>query len=141
MTRIHKKIISVLLPAPFVFAITFCCCLDVSAEEPPATFSTEHRQETHELEKAHHHEHQNHSHGEGQECFCPKHLSFLSAQSVDAALVSASPMLAKSFMANLRFENIVFLAALSNHSQGPPREDHLDHVSLPVYLKISNLRI
>ena len=140
MIKIHKKIISGLLPIPFLFVITVCCCLDenVSAAESNSTSSAEHHQE---LEKIDHSEHQHDSQGE-HECACPKHLSFLSAQSADIIFnASLSQLLAKNFMTNLRFENPVLLALLSNHSQGPPLLDHRDYVSLPIYLKISNLRI
>ena len=129
MKNLHKKIIGVFLPIPFLFAIIFCCCLerDASADESVSHFDTEHQ---------HHHSQGDH------ECTCPKHLSFLSVQSADIVFDSTvSQMLAKNFMVNLRLDNIVFIASLSNHSQGPPLQDHLDHVSLPIYLKISNLRI
>lgn len=144
MKKIHKKIISAILPIPLFLAITFCCCLDEKAfaDETHLSSSAEHHNhESHELEKSEHSEHQNHSHGD-DECSCPKHLSFLSAQSADITFDSTfSQMLAKNFMANLRFENIVLLVSLSNQSQGPPLLDHRDYVSLPIYLKISNLRI
>lgn len=144
MQKKHKKIIAGFLPIPLFFAITFCCCLDEKAfaDETHLSSSAEHsNHESHELEKSDHSEHQGHSGGE-HECACPKHLSFLSAQSADIIFdLSFNQMLAKDFMANLQFENIVLLASLSNHSQGPPREDHLDHVSLPIYLEISNLRL
>lgn len=140
MKRIHKKIIGVSLPIPLLLVITFCCCLDenVSAAESDSSFSTEHHQG---LEKSSHSEHQHDSQGE-HECTCPGHLSFLSAQSADMVFDSSlSQMLARNFMVNLRLDNIVLLSSLSNHSQGPPLQDSADHVSLPIYLKISNLRI
>ena len=142
MKRLHKKIVSAFLLIPLLFVITVCCCLDekVLAAESDSSFSTEHHHGSHELEKVDHTEHQNHAEGD-HECVCPKHLSFLSAQSVDLAFNSVSQLLAKDFMANLRIENIVLLASLSNHSQGPPWQEHLDRVSIPIYLKISNLRI
>lgn len=140
MKRIHKKIIGALLPIPLLLAITFCCCLDenVSATESDSSFSTEHHQG---LEKSDHSEHQHDSQGE-HECTCPKHLNFLSAQSADIVFDSSlSQMLAKNFMVNLRLDNIVLFSSSSNHSQGPPLQDHSDHVSPPIYLKISNFRI
>lgn len=143
MKRLHKKIIGAFLPVPLLFAITFCCCIDekVFADETHSDFSTEHHQESHELEKSDHTEHQDHSDGD-HECSCPKHLSFLSAQSADIIFDSSlSQMLAKTFMANFEFDKVIFLASLSNQSQGPPLLDHRDYVSLPIYLKVSNLRI
>lgn len=140
MKRIHKKIIGALLPIPLLLVITFCCCLDgnVSAAESDTGLSTEHHQG---LEKSDHSEHQHDSQGE-HECACPKHLSFLFAQSAEMVFDSSlSQMLAKNFMVNLRLDNIVLLSSLSNHSQGPPLHDNADRVSLPIYLKISNLRI
>ena len=140
--RIYKKIIGAFLPIPLLFAITFCCCLDekVFAEEAHAVSSAEHHQESHELEKSDHVEHQEHSHRE-HKCTCPKHLSFLSAQSVDIVFSSASQMLAKNFMVNVRFESISLLASLVNQSQGPPGQDHRDYATIPLFLKHSNLRI
>ncbi len=142
MKRVYKKIISAFLPIPLSLAITFCCCLDEKAlaAEVHSNCSSEHPQEFHELEKVDHTEHQNHAEGD-HECACPKHLSFLSAQSVDLAFNSVSQMLAKNFMADLQFESIIFLASVSNQSQGPPRQDRFDHSSLPIYLKNSNLRL
>jgi hypothetical protein len=143
MKRLHKKLIGGFLPIPLLFAITFCCCLDekVFADETHSDFSTEHHQEAHELEKSDHSEHQHDSQGD-DECSCPKHFSFLSEQSVDIVFnASLSHILAKNFMANFGFDNVIFLAPLSNQSQGPPRLDHRDYVSLPIYLKVSNLRI
>lgn len=141
MSNPCKKLAGFLL-IPFLLAITLCCCVDeqAHADETHGTVSVEHPQDAHELEKTDHSEHQ-HSDGD-HECTCPKHLSFLSEQSVDIVFNSSfSQMLAKSFLANLRFENIVLFASLSNHSQGPPPLDHRDYVSLPIYLKVSNLRI
>ncbi len=142
MKRVYKKIISAFLPIPLSLAITFCCCLDEKAlaAEVHSNCSSEHPQEFHELEKVDHTEHQNHAEGD-HECACPKHLSFLSAQSADIVFVSTSQMLAKNFMVNFRLESIALLASLSNQSHGPPLQDHRDYVSLPIYLKISNLRI
>ena len=144
MKKIHKRIICVILPTPLVFAITFCCCIDekASADEAHSSFSMERHQESHELEKSDHDsEHQDHSQ-EDHGCSCPKHLSFLSAQSADIIFDSAlNQMLAKNFMVDVRFKSIFFLASLANQSQGPPLQDHLDHVSIPIYLKNFNLRI
>ncbi|MCB9772641.1 MAG: hypothetical protein H6754_08860 [Candidatus Omnitrophica bacterium] len=140
MKRLHKKIIGGLLPIPLLFAITFCCCLerDASADESVSKFSTEHHQE---LDKSDHSEHQHDSQGD-DECSCPKHFSFLSEQSVDIVFnASLSHILAKNFVTNFGFDNVIFLASLSNQSQGPPFLDHRDYVSLPIYLKVSNLRI
>lgn len=143
MKLMHKKIISAILPIPLFFVITFCCCLkeDAFADDHSSNFSTAHHNESQELEKSHSEDQDHHSEGD-HECSCPKHLSFLSAQSTDIAFDSSfNQMLAKNLMANLRLENIFLLASLSNHSQGPPLQDHRDYVSLPIYLKISNLRI
>ena len=140
MKRIHKKIIGASLPIPLLFVITFCCCLDknVSAAESGPNFSTEHHQES---EKSDHREHQHDPRGE-HECACPKHLSFLSAQSADIVFDSSlSQGLARNFMVDLRIENVGPRTSLSNHSQGPPQRDRSDQVSIPIYLKISNLRI
>lgn len=138
MRKFNKKIISAFLPIPFLFAITFCCCLERNASADENKVSTEHHQK---VEKSEHSEHQHDSHSD-DECSCPKHFSFLSEQSVDIVFDSSfSRMLAKSFMANLWVENIVLFASLLNHSQGPPFQDHSDYVSLPIYLKVSNLRL
>ena len=142
MKRIHKKIIGAFLPIPLLFAITFCCCLkeDAFADEHSANFSTERHHESQELEKSQQSEPQHHSEGD-HECSCPKHLSFLSGQSAGIVFDSSfSQMLAKNLMVNLQFEKIFLLASLSNHSQGPPFQDRLD-LTVPIYLKISNLRI
>src|SRR3989338_74025 len=133
MKKLHKKIISAFLPVPLFLVITFCCCLDEKsfADEAHSDFSTERYHKSHDLETSDHSEHQDHSEGD-HECTCPKHLSFLSGQSVDIILDSpVSQMLAKHFMANLQMESIVFLVSLSNHSQGPPVSDRIDHVSIP----------
>ncbi|MBP9855439.1 MAG: hypothetical protein KBD53_11285 [Candidatus Omnitrophica bacterium] len=142
MKREYKKIIAVFLPIPLFLAITFCCCLDEKAfaDEVHSNCSSENPQESHELEKSDHSEHQEHSEGD-HSCSCPKHLSFLSAQSADIIFVSTSQMLAKNFMANVHFESVSLLASLSSQTHGPPFQDHLDHVSLPIYLKNSNLRL
>ncbi len=143
MKKIHKKIIVGFLPIPLLFLITVCCCLDenVEAAECDSVHSTEHHQESHELEKSHHSEHQHDSQGE-HECACPKHLSFLSAQSTNFVFnATVNQLLTKDFMVNFQFENIILLASVSNQSQGPPRQDHFDHSSLPIYLKNSNLRL
>ncbi len=142
MKREYKKIIAAFLPIPLFLAITLCCCLDEKAlaDEIHSNCSSEHAQESHDLEKNDHSEHKEHSEGD-HSCSCPKHLSFLSAQSADIVFVSTSQMLAKNFMADLRFESIIFLASVSNQSQGPPLQDYFDHSSLPIYLKNSNLRL
>lgn len=142
MKKMHKKIIAAISPIPLFFAITFCCCLDenASANEPHSDFSIEHHHASHELEKSDQSQHQ-HS-DSGHECTCPKHLSFLSAQSAGITFETIlSQMLAKNFMANLRIESIVSFASLSNQTHGPPSQNHLDQISLPIYIKISNLRI
>lgn len=140
MKKIHKNIIAGFLPLPLLLAITFCCCLDdkVLADETHSHLSTGHHQEIHDIEKSDHSEHQ-HSDSD-HECTCPKHLSFLSAQSADIVIVSASQMLAKDFMADMRSENISLLASLAHQTHGPPFQDRLD-LNVPIYLKISNLRL
>ena len=140
MEGIHKKITAGALPIPFLFAIIFCCCLkdEAFAEEHHSNLSTENHQE---LKRSHHSEHQEHSQGD-HECACPKHLSFFSEQFADIIFDSSlSQRSAKNFMANHWFKNIVLISSLANHSPGPPQEDRADQVSLPSYLKISNLRI
>lgn len=138
MKRVHKKTVTAFLPVPLFFAVTFCCCLERDASAHENKVSTEHHQK---VEKSEHSEHQHDSQGD-DECSCAKHFSFLSEQSPNIVFDSSlSQMLAKNFTANFQFENIFLLASLSKHSQGPPLQDHRDYVSLPIYLKISNLRI
>ena len=142
MKRIHKKIISALLPLPLFLAISFCCCVEENAfaDEHHSNFSVV-RQGSHELEKIDRSEHRHHHSDGDHECACPKHLSFLSEQPVNIVFDSTvSQILAKNFLTSLRLDDVIFLAPLTNHSQGPP-QDRLDHVSLPIYLKVSNLRI
>jgi hypothetical protein len=137
MKIIYRKIIGLLLIIPFLFAITFCCCLDrdAAADEGIAGSATEHH---HELERSHHAEHE-HDSQDDDECFCPKHFSFLSEQSGGIVFDSSfSQMLAKNLTANHPIENTLFLAALSNHSQDPPSPDRTE---IPLYLRISNLRL
>ena len=139
MKRLHKKIISAFLPIPLFFAITFCCCIekDASADESLFSFSIEHHQE---LEKSNHSEHHHDSQGE-DDCTCPKHLSFLSEQFVEIIFDSSfSQMLAKNFTADPQITNIFLLASLSKQSQGPPSQNR-SYPAVPIYLKISNLRI
>ena len=137
MNKISKKIKSVLLLIPFFSVVTFCCCLekDASAENT----SIEHRQK---LEKSNHpagHQHQDSKDQDG--CSCPEHLSILAEQSFDIILnLSSFQVLAKNFLAAPQFA-VVLLSSWSLNSQGPPGQDHRDQVSIPVFLKISNLRI
>lgn len=142
MKKVHKKTIIASLIIPLVLAITFCCCVEEKtfAEGAHAVSSAEHHHGSHEVAKVDQSDHQNHS-DENHECTCPKHLSFLSAQSVDIVLGSTSQTLAKIFAANVYFENIALLASLSSQTHGPPFQAHLDHVSIPTYLKIRNLRL
>ena len=127
MKGISKKIISLLLPIPLFFVITFCCCLEKDADASVENVSMEHHQ---------------HHHSKNQdECSCPKHLSFLSEQSFEIVPnVSSSQLLAKNFLAVPPFA-VVLLSPSSLHSQGPPGQDHRDQVSIPIFLKNSNLRI
>ena len=137
-----KKLLAGFLSVSFLLAITLCCCVDdqAHADEAHGTVTDGHHQDAHEVEKADHSEHQN-SDGE-HECTCPKHLSFLSSQSADTVLNSSfSKILTKDLLINLYAENIVFLASLSNQSQGPPGPDRLDHNTPPIYLKLRNLRL
>ena len=139
MKRTYKKILSILLPIPLLFAITFCCCLSehASAETMHAS-TTEHR---YELDHVHHSEHHHHSDGE-HECSCPKHLSLLSEPSYDFVFHSSfSQMMAKNFMAIPRLEETILLSTLLFPAHGPPQQDRADQVSLPIFLRISNLRI
>ena len=137
MKGISKKIISLLLPIPFFFVITFCCCLEENASAEST--SIEHHQK---LEKSNHpSKHQHQDSKDQDECSCPKHLSFLSEQSFDIVPnLSSFQLLAKNFLAVPPLE-VVRLSSSSLHSQGPPGQDHRDQVSIPTFLKISNLRL
>ena len=143
MKRLDKKILSAILPIPFFLVITFCCCLDgkAIAEETQSTHDhASHDHATHTVEKSQHSEHQ-HSDA-NHECSCPKHLSFLSAQSINFVFdAPVSQLLAKDFMVNLWLDNTILLSSLAKQSQGPPQQDASVQSSLPIYLKISNLRI
>ena len=132
-----SKIISILLLIPFFFVITFCCCLEKDADASVENVSIVHHQE---LEKANHHSEHQHS-DDQDECSCPKHFSFLSQQPFDISpdLFSFQP-LAKNFMA-VPPCGVVLLSSSSLHSQGPPGQDHRDQVSIPIFLRDSNLRI
>ncbi len=143
MERIHKKIISAILPLPFFFAITFCCCTDenAAADETHSNLSATHHPESYNIEKADHSAHQNHSDGD-HECTCPQHFSFLSDQSADIFIdLSLHQTLAKNLVVNIRYASIFSLSALTNQSQGPPLQDYFDYSSNPIYLKNANLRI
>ena len=135
MKSVSKRIIRVLLLIPLFSVVTFCCCLEEDAFAESAT--TEHHQK---LEKSSHHsEHQDSQ--DQDECTCPKHLSFLSEQSFDLIPNLSSPqLLAKNFLALPPFD-LVFLSSSSLHSKGPPGQDHRDQISIPIFLKNSNLRI
>ena len=139
MKKVHKKIISALLLIPLFSVITFCCCLEKNADASVENTSMEHHQE---LEKSgHHSEHQHQDSDDQDECSCPKHLSFLSEQPFDISPnLFSSQLLAKSFLAVPSFQ-VVLLSSLSLHSQGPPGQDHRDQVSIPIYLRNSNIRI
>ena len=122
---------------PFFSVITFCCCLEENASAENT--STEHHQK---LEKSSHHsEHQHQGANDQDECSCPKHLSFLSQQSFDITPdLSSFQLLAKNFLALPSFE-AALLSTSSLHSQGPPGQDYRDQISIPIFLKNSNLRI
>ena len=142
-----KKIIATCLPIPFLFAITFCCCLkeEASADEHNANFSTAHHhasqeQESQEVGKSHQSEPQHHPAGDDG-CSCPKHLSFLSQQPLDVNPdLSSFQLLAKSFLALPSFD-VFLLSSSSLHSPDPPGEDHRDQVTISIFLKNSNIRI
>ena len=139
MKKLYKKIISISLIIPLFSVITFCCCIEKDADASVENGSIEHHQK---LEKSgRHSEHQHQHSNEQDECSCPKHFIFLSEQPFDITSdLSLFQLLAKSFLALPSFD--VFLLSLSSlHSQGPPGQDHRDQVSIPIYLKISNLRI
>lgn len=142
MKVLNKKIISLFLLIPFLGAITLCCCLEekASADETHSDFSMEHHDGSHAVEKADHSEHHEHS-DDGGSCACPKHLSFLSADSIDISISNLNQMLAKYLMAHLEFERFALYSSLANQTHGPPILDHARHASLPIYLKISNLRL
>ena len=137
MKKASQKIIGVLLITPLFFVITFCCCLEKNASAENVSMG--HHQE---LEKSPHHSEHQHQHSEDQdECSCPKHLSFFSQQPFDTNPdLSSFQLLAKNFLALPSFE-VVLLSASSLHSQGPPGQDHRDQISIPIFLKNSNLRI
>lgn len=133
-----KKIMSGLLPIPFFFVMTFCCCLQTDARA-----SLEHVSRTHnrDLGKSHHHHANKNQHRHDHECSCPKHFSFLSEPPFDITPdLSSSQLLAKDVSAVPAFE-VVLLSFSSLHSQGPPGQDHRDQVATPIFLKNSNLRI
>ena len=143
MGKLYKKILSVFLPIPLFLAMTFCCCIDEEAlaGENHSDVSAEQHHGAHESKEVNHSEHKGHSDTD-HECTCAKHLSFLSGQPSDIVIDSPlNPMLAKSFMANLSFNDTIHLASLSNQSQGPPLQDYLHYASIPIYLKVSNLRL
>lgn len=140
MKRNYKKVLAGFLTIPLIFVFTLCCCVeeDTFADETHAVSSAGHQHRSHELAKIDHSDHQSHS-DENHECTCPKHLSFLSGQS-DIVFNLVSQMLAKDFMANMQFENISLLASLTHQTHAPPFQDRLD-LTVPIYLKISNLRL
>ena len=137
MKKVHQKIISALLLSPFFCVITFCCCLEKDASAENASIELHHK-----LEKSNRHcEHQPQHSKDQDECTCPKHLSFLLQQSFDIAPnLYSFQLLAQNFLAAWSFE-VVYLSASALHSQGPPRQDHRDQVSILIFLKNSNLRI
>ena len=138
MKKLSKKIISALLLIPFFSVITFCCCLEKEANASVEHASMKHHQH---LEKSHHCKHQDHHSNDQDECSCPKHFSFLSEQPFDITPdLSSSQLLAKNVSTAPSFE-VVLLSFSSLHSQGPPGQDHRDQISIPIFLKNSNLRI
>jgi hypothetical protein len=136
MKSLYRKIISAFLLIPFFMAITFCCCLENEADASEHE-SAEHHQH---LEKSNHSEHQEHSQGE-DECSCPKHLSFLAEHSIDVVPQIVSLHQSVSNLVSFPRYEVVLLSTSSLHSQGPPWKDHRDYVSIPVFLKHSNIRI
>lgn len=142
MKSFNKKIISLFVLIPFFLAITLCCCLEekASADETHLDFSAEHHADSHAIEQSDHSEHHEHS-ANDDSCTCPKHLSFLSADSIDISIANLTQMLAKYFMAHLEFERFALYSSLANQTHGPPILDHARYASLPIYLKISNLRL
>ena len=138
MKKLYRKRISISLIIPLFSVITFCCCLEKDADASVEHGSMEHAQH---LENSQHSEHQ-HQHSDDQdECSCPKHLSFLSQQPFDINPdVSSFQLLAKNILAFPSFE-IVLLSSSSLHALDPPGQDHRDQVSIPIFLKNSNLRI
>ena len=143
MKKLYKRPLAGLLAIPLIFAITVCCCVEEDAfadgTHAVSTVGVGHHHGSHELAKVDHSDHQSHS-DESHECTCPKHLSFLSAQSADIVFNSVGQMLAKDFMANMQFENISLLASLTYQTHGPPYQDRLD-LTVPIYLEIRNLRL
>ena len=139
MRKWLKQSISVSLLIPFFAAITFCCCLEKDADAFVENMSMEHHQK---LEKSRHHsEHQHQDSNDQDECSCPKHSSFLSENTIDIIpQFFLFQLLTKDFLAFSSFE-VAFLATSSLHSQGPPGQDHRDQISIPIFLKNSNLRI
>src|SRR6185503_6039191 len=130
MRKISKNIGGALLIVPFFFLILFCCCVEEKANAFDQHATAEHHQE---LEQSHHSERDHHQHSEEtDECLCPKHLIFFSAQSANTDFYpSLSHVLAKSFLVNLRLESTVLLSSLANQSHGPPPQVHLDQDSPP----------
>ena len=139
MKKVTKKIISTVLLVPFFSIITFCCCIERDADASVENGSIEHHQK---LEKFDHHSEHQHQHSDEQdECSCPKHFSFLSQRPFDIAQdLSSFQLLAKSFLGVPQFE-VVLLSSSLLRSQGPPGLDHRDQVTIPIFLKNSNLRI
>ena len=139
MEKISRKITSAILLIPFFSVITFCCCLEKNADASVEHASMKHHQH---LEKSNHSQHQHHHHSNDQdECSCPKHFSFLSEQLFDITPdLSSSQLLAKNVSAAPSFE-VILLSFSSLYSQGPPGLDHRDQVTIPIFLKNSNLRI
>ena len=138
MNKLSKEIISALLLIPLFSVITFCCCLEKDADASVEHASMKHHQH---LEKSHHSQHQHHHSNHQDECSCPKHFSFLSPQPFNITPdLSSSQFLAKNSLTVPAFE-VVLLSFSSLHSQGPPGQDHRDQVSIPIFLKNSNLRL
>lgn len=139
MRKLTKKVISSILLFSFLFVFTVCCCLDEKSvsDRTSSAFSVKHH-DAHQLAKVDHSDHQSHS-DEHQECVCPKHVSFLLAQSTDIVFSSRNQMLAKEFMASIQFENVSLLASLTYQTHGPP-QDRL-YQTVPIYRKTANLRL
>ena len=139
MKKLYKNMINVLLLIPFFSVITFCCCLEKDADASVENISMEHHEK---LEKSvHHSEHQHQNSNDQDECSCPKHLSFLSENTIDITpQFSSFQLLTNDFLAFPPFE-VALLSTSSLHSQGPPGQDHRDQVSIPIFLKNSNLRL
>ena len=138
MRKESKRITSVLLLIPFFSVLTFCCCLERHADASDKNASMKHHQK---LEKPSHHCERHHSSNNDDKCCCPKHLGFLSEQPFEITPdLSLVQFLAKNFLTFPQFE-VVLLSSSSLHAQGPPWQDHRDQVSIPIFLKNSNLRI